>query len=179
MAFRDEDGRVLVFTRDERGRFVRPQDLAADLTEAEDGSRTLRFNSGERWHYTASGRLTRIIRESRRVVLTYGEGDRLLRVSHSLGRHFTLAYDDEGRLASVTADDGRSVTYTHGEGGVLTSVTAPGGGVTRLASTPEGLLAPPPSCRASATAASSRPVRRSTSEPAGTTPAWAATAPGT
>jgi RHS repeat-associated protein len=133
VTFYDEDGRVLTFAPATGGGYLRPQDLAADLTRAADGSFTLAFSSGLVWSFDAAGRLTGRAMEGQRVSLDYDSGGLLVRASHApTGRFLALAYDASGQLVTVTADDGRTVSLGYTSSALLASVTGPGGATARF-----------------------------------------------
>jgi RHS repeat-associated protein len=140
VAFHDEDGRVLTFTRQADGTFTRPADLDADLTQNADGSFTLRFFSGEAWTFNLNGRLTARSREGQSVTLNYDIAGRPLTAVHSRGRRLSFSYDAHGRLTSAESDDGRVVTYAYAPGGALASVTLPGDGVVQFRATADGSI---------------------------------------
>lgn len=134
----DPHGRALTFRRREDGSYERPQDIDADLYDADDGW-VLRWFHGETWEFGTGGSLLALRDDGRSVTLHYEHG-RLGRAVHSTGRRLELEYGEAGRLTSVTSDDGRSVRYVHDDGGRLREVRAPGGATTVYASDDEGRI---------------------------------------
>ncbi|GEB52094.1 RHS repeat-associated core domain-containing protein [Streptomyces cacaoi] len=134
----DPHGRALTFRRREDGSYERPQDIDADLYDADDGW-VLRWFHGETWEFGTGGSLLALRDDGRSVTLHYEHG-RLGRAVHSTGRRLELEYGEASRLTSVTSDDGRSVRYVHDDGGRLREVRAPGGATTVYASDDEGRI---------------------------------------
>ncbi|WP_221354745.1 DUF6531 domain-containing protein [Streptomyces beigongshangae] len=137
--FHDRGGRVLSFVPGDDGDYRRPQDLDADLHREDDGSFTLCFFAGERWHFSEDGRLLSLAAEGRRVELRYDDEGRVVMVVHSAGLRFDLSYGAGGLLSKVTADDGREVAYAY-SGSDLVAVTGSDGAVLHYDTDDDGLL---------------------------------------
>jgi RHS repeat-associated protein len=124
--FKDDDGRVLVFTPQSGGGFARPLDLLADLNTNADGTFTLRYLTGDVWNFDPSGRAMGRTAEGVSLSFAYDTSDRLASVGHSAGYRLDLTYDGNARIIRVAASDGRAVAYTYGTDGALATVTGPG-----------------------------------------------------
>ncbi len=119
-------GRSDRYRKNNLGELVAPPELFTRLTEASDGSFTLRYADGLVKRFDATGRLLDYRdRNDNLMTFHYDALGRLERVNDSLGRDIDYAYDAAGRLAQIRDYVGRTVELGYDANGDLTSVTSP------------------------------------------------------
>jgi YD repeat-containing protein len=100
-------------------------------TELRHGSLTpTQFN------YDTEGRLTDIVRGSRRMTVTYDAQHRPVSITDPLERETTFDYDAAGRVLVQTLPGNREIRFTYDDKGNVTSVRPPGRPAHQFASTP-------------------------------------------
>ncbi|MCP3877517.1 MAG: hypothetical protein GY701_03870, partial [Sulfitobacter sp.] len=126
------DGRVVTFTDDGLGGWVRPEEFYADLLVDGDGSYRVAFTDGTAWLFDTAGRLDGLESWDGQTVTVARDGTGTASaMTSSTGHSLAFTYDTgNSQLAQVATSDGRTITYGYDVGAHLVSVTDPTGAVT-------------------------------------------------
>lgn len=109
---RDEDGSLIIFTKNPDGSYSSPAGNYDSLTKDSNGY-TLRRKYGTIYNFNTTGKLTSIIDpNSNQTTLTY-TGNKLTTITDASGRQITLTYDSSSRITTLTDPLGRQTTYSY------------------------------------------------------------------
>ncbi len=127
---RDEDGTLIIFSKNPDGSYSSPAGNHDHLTRNPDGTFTLRKKHGTVYRFNAARKLASIVDSNdNQTILTY-TGNKFTAITDASGRTATLQYDGSGRIIRLTDPLGRATAYAYDTVNNLIFATDPIGGRT-------------------------------------------------
>jgi len=129
-----EDGSALTFAPNGSGGYSAPARILATLVANPDGTRTFTRRQRERFVFSGSGTLAKVVDlDGYATTLSYNSSGQLSAVTDSAGLSLSFAWGANSDVANVADPAGRLVRYSYGPAGDLTSVVDVAGGTTSFA----------------------------------------------
>jgi len=126
IVFHRGDGAEINYLKQQDGTFKPAIGNYSNLIENTDNSYTLTEQSGMKFKFSVSGKLTQLVdRNNNTITLTYTDG-KLTKITDTTGRETFFQYNLQGRISKLIDPASRETNYTYNENGDLTQVTGPG-----------------------------------------------------
>lgn len=120
------DGTRYTFVRNIDNSFTSPPGNFSTLTELKDGSRMIKKQNQEEFHFSSSGKLIKITDiNGMGVFLEYNSQGQLAKLTDSFGVSVNVKIGTNNKIVEVSADEDHWVRFGYNTSGNLTEVTFP------------------------------------------------------